>query len=379
LRNLASARQSDTAQVLRESATTAEYFAASLKGTQHERLATGLCIYQWANADLREAPLAYADFSNGGRKMSDSDEMQAYTGLGDWLLEHGDYQRAIKSLNEVIAKHPMDANAFINRSFAKIQLGDLQGAILDCTSVIEMEGVPKDEVARALVKRGAAKGMLNETQEAISDYTSVVEMEDAPKEEVASALVNRGVAKGRSGNVRRAIADYTAVIEMMGVSNEGISRALFNRGLTFLQLDEALAAIADWIKVIDLRIITDNLAVDAAIAAYRVLWARNDYFGAKAVVVKLGGVVNSSSKEFASATAIRFLSCIISPTMKDGWPAAWRILAETQRTEVAETLQFLKPVCAVLEGKDRAVLDGLPPEQREFAKNVLRSFDAEPR
>jgi hypothetical protein len=49
------------------------------------------------------------------------------------------------------------------------------------------------------------------------------------------------------------------------------------------------------------------------------------------------------------------------------------------RPEVAEALRFLEPVCEVLEGKNRAVLDGLPPEQREFAENVLKSFEAKPK
>jgi len=760
LRNLMLPRESGTAQFLRESATTAEYFAASLKGTQHERLATELCIYQWAKADLREAALVYADFSSGGGEQADWDEMKAYMGLADLLLERCDYQRAIKSLDEVITKNPRNFKALINRGIAKGQWGDMQGSISDCTAVIDMEdapeelvgfalfsrslakrqlgdtlgaisdctavigmegapkealafalvnrgitkgqasdmqgaifdctaviemedapkesvagalvargtakgklgdiqgaisdyttviamkeapkdpvaralvyrsvakgivndiqgavsdctvvigleGAPKADVARAFLNRGVARGKLNDVQGAISDYTaiidmveapkdqvaravvnrglikgiegdaqgaisdfttvieldsapneqvvrallnrglakgklrdtraaisdftaviemeraltddvaralfnrsvakgqlgdfhgeisdctavvemenapkesvaralvnrggtrgklkdsrgeisdytaviemkngapkeqvaralanrgnakaklndihgaisdyndligmdgvpkedvidalinrgfakgqsgdmqgaisdctSVVEMEGAPKEEVARALFNRGYVKGKLTDFQGAISDYTKVIEMSEVSNQQPARALFNRGLIFLHQDETSAAIEDWIKLIELGIMTDNLAVDAAIAAYRASWTREDYSGAKAVVTKLGGVVNYLSKEQASASAMRFLSSIISPTMKEAWSAAWRVLAETSRPEVKEALDFLKPVCAVLEGKDRAVLDGLPPEQREFAESVLRSFEAGPK
>jgi hypothetical protein len=130
--------------------------------------------------------------------------------------------------------------------------------------------------------------------------------------------------------------------------------------------------------VIDLAEITGDLVIYAAKIAFQVLWLGKDYSGAKGVVTKLGGVLNSASIELARATALRFLISITSSTMKGAWPVAWRILTETQRPEVAETLQFLEPVCAVLEGKDRAILNGLPPEQREFAENVLRSFDAKP-
>ena len=93
---------------------------------------------------------------------------------------------------------------------------------------------------------------------------------------------------------------------------------------------------------------------------------------------RLGSVLNSVSSELARATALRFLNDLTSLGLKDAWAAAWRVLAGMSRPEVAEALHFLEPVCEVLEGKNRAVLDGLPPEQREFAENVLKSFEAKP-
>jgi tetratricopeptide (TPR) repeat protein len=414
LRNLASPGQGGAAHFLRESATTAEYFAASLKGTPLEQLATGLCIEQWANADLREAALVYADFSSGGKEKSDLDEMHAYTGLGNLLLERGNYQSAIQSFDEVIAKEPRDFKAFYNRGFAKRQLGDNHGAISDYTTVIEMsgashesvalalfnravakrqvgdnrgaisdysaliemEGVPDQDVVHALFNRGNAKHQLGDTSGAISDYTALIEMEDVSVRDIARALVNRGVNKGRLGDTQGAISDWSAVIDMVGVPNEQLARAFFSRWLTFHRQDKTLAAVEDLLNVIDLAVMTDDLMTHAANIAYGILWIREDYSGAKAVVAKLGGVLNSASKELARATALCFLNSIASPIMKDGWPAAWHVLAETSRPEVAEALSFLKPVCDVLEGKGRAILDGLPPEQREFAENVLKTFDA---
>jgi tetratricopeptide (TPR) repeat protein/energy-coupling factor transporter ATP-binding protein EcfA2 len=491
LRKLALPEQGGAAQFLRDSATTAEYFAASLQGTPHERLATGLCIDQWAKADLREAAFAYADLSCGAGEMPDLDEIRAYKGLGDFFFEHGDPHRAIEALNLVIAKHPTDVRALNNRGIAKRQLGDNHGAISDYTAVIKLEDAPEEEVARALVDRGATKGLSGDVQGAISDCNAVIEMEDAPKEQtalalfnrgiakcqfndihgaisdytgvielegapsetvalalfnrgvakrqlgdnpgaisdynaliemegvpdqyvaralfnrgnakhqlgdmpaaisdytaftemegvrvedVARALVNRGVTKRRLGDAEGAISDWSAVIDMVGVPNEQRARAFFGRWLTFRRQDETLA-VDDLLKVIDLAVMTDDLVVHAAKLAYRILWVGKDYSGAKDVVTKLGGIVNSLPKELASPTALRFLNWITAPGLKDAWAAAWRVLAETSRPEVAEALHFLEPVCAVLEGKDRAVLDGLPPEQREFAENVLKSFEAKP-
>jgi tetratricopeptide (TPR) repeat protein len=415
LRKLASPRQGGAAQVLRD-ATTAEYFAASLKDTQHERLATDLCINQWMKVGLREAALAYADLYNAGKEKSVMDEMQAYTGLGDLLLQHGDFQHAIQSLNEVIVKYPKDANALIkrgvakgqsgddpgaisdfttvialesmpneqvaralfNRGYAKGLLSDPQGANFDYTALVELEGAPKEMVARALVNRGHNKGEMSDTQGAISDFTTVIELNGAPNDQIARALVNRGNAKGKLGDTQGQISDYTAVIELEGAPEEVVARAMVNRGLTVRDEDESLA-IADLLNVIDLAVMTDDVVVHAAKVAYGMLWDRKDYSGAKDVVTKLGGVLNSAPKELARVAALRFLNGIASAGMKDAWPAAWRVLAETQRPEIAEALRFLEPVCLVLEGKERAVLDGLPPEQREFAENVLRRFDAKPK
>jgi len=376
LRHLALQEQGNAAQVLRESATTAEYFAASLKGTQHERLAAELCIEHWAKTNLQEAALVYTDFFSGDSERPDSDEMKAYTGLGDLLLEHGDYEGAIQSLDEVIAKHPRDVKALMKRGFANRKKGDMQGAIIDCTAVIGMKDAPKELVARALVDRGVAEGLSGDVQGAITDCTVVIGMEEAAKDQVALALFNRGVARGQFGDIRGAISDYTATIELEGAPKEGVMRALFNRGIIFHSQDKTSTAIEDLLKVIDLAVMADDMAVHAAKIAYGILWLCEDYSGAKAVVTKLGGVLNSAPKELASASALRFLNSIAAPMMKDAWPAAWRILAGTPRPELAEALHFLEPVCAVLEGKERAILDGLPPEQREFAENVLRRFDA---
>src|SRR5258708_14764517 len=110
--------------------------------------------------------------------------MEGYMGLGEMVFEHGDYQRAIQSLDKVIAKNPKDVNALLNRGIAKDRSGNRPGAISDYTAVIELEGAPKEAVARALVNRGYAKRLSDDVREAISAYTAVIELEGAPKEQV---------------------------------------------------------------------------------------------------------------------------------------------------------------------------------------------------
>ena len=73
----------------------------------------------------------------------------------------------------------------------------------------------------------------------------------------------------------------------------------------------------------------------------------------------------------------RFLADLASPEMLQGWLHAARRLLGAQPPETRQALGFLEPVCTVLEGGEKSLLDPLPPEQREFALKVLARFDAE--
>ena len=44
-------------------------------------------------------------------------------------------------------------------------------------------------------------------------------------------------------------------------------------------------------------------------------------------------------------------------------------------TDAATSMSFLDAVAAVLDGHPGSVLDPLPPEQREFAEEILRKFE----
>ena len=63
--------------------------------------------------------------------------------------------------------------------------------------------------------------------------------------------------------------------------------------------------------------------------------------------------------------------------MRPHWSHICRALCENQPPEVAEQLRFLLPVCDALESNDRTKLDPLPPEQRDFALEVLDGFERE--
>ncbi|MDB6037136.1 MAG: tetratricopeptide repeat protein, partial [Verrucomicrobiales bacterium] len=211
----------------------------------------------------------------------------------------------------------------------------------------------------------------------IADYTVVVKLEGVPKEQIAMALVGRGAAKGKQGDALGAIADYTAVVELEGAPKEQIATALFNRALQFRKSDQAGKAISDLLRVVESGVTSEELLTDAAEVAFSSLWSRNDREGAEGVLSTFSVAVASLTKELVRETTIRFLSGLASSEMKMAWPIAWRKLAESENRGAMEALEFLRPVCAILEGGDAVVLEALPPEQREFVQSVLSRFEKE--
>ncbi len=417
LRKMARAKSDTAPQALRDCAVTAEYLAASLKDSSHAMAATEICLNHWIAADLNEAVLAYADLSHESSASAQMNQQMAHVGFSNWLTEHGDCENAVKVLNEVISKPDCNPRerimALINRGFAKGQLGDAQGEITDYTAAIELEGAPKDFVAWAFVIRGAAKGQLGDEQGVIADWTAAVELHGAPKESIVHALVNRGVAKGHLDDASGEIADYTAVIKMEGARAEQIARALVNRGIAKRQLDELQGAIADYTAAIELEdapkeqvtralvhrgvlrlekdstlpafsdlleaassgITTNNLMSYAAAVAISAGQFDDIKSWIELVLQKFSAALQTLTNTKAREAALSFLNTLATPESEEVWPNVWRNLFAKLNPEVAETISFLEPVCRVLEGQDRTLLDALPPEQREFALEVLTKFE----
>ncbi len=492
LRSLAEKARQDAPLMLRDSATEAEYLAASLKGTPHESLATELCINHWIKADLREAAMAYATLRGGESDRLLLDEMQAHAELGVWLSDHGDNQTAIAALNEVVNQRPVDritlakalfrrglakhqtgdidgaikdytshieldgapnelaafplitrglakeqmgdiagaindytsavelegaskvsvARALVNRGLAKVQTGDISGAINDYTSAAGLEGASREQVGLALFNRGLAKDQLGDTTGAIQDYTTVIGLEGVSKEQAGIAVFNRGIAKDRSGDSAGAIMDYAAIITLEGASKklvaralfnrgfakgemgdtvgelddyaavialdgapkEHVARALFNRGIHSLEHADQAAAIEDLLRVIDLAVVSEALLTDATNVAFTVL--KHDRLKREDVLQRFSQVVGNLPENEARDVILQLLSGLASLEMKDAWSEAWKILTASRQAKGKEALQFLEPVAKVLAGEDRILLDALPPEQREFANQVLTRFEA---
>jgi tetratricopeptide (TPR) repeat protein len=292
----------------------------------------------------------------------------------------GDYQHALTDFAAVATLKGVPkkqiAQALFHRGVAKVRLGDTQGALADYTEVVALEGASKEQVATALVCRGFANGSLGDTQGEMSDYTAVVKLEGAPKEQLALALLNRAVAQVMQRDIQGALADFKAVVALEGAPKEQVARALVGRGLSNLVLGKKTSAIEDWTAVLELEASFEDGLGMAADGLFRLYWLDGPKDKANNTLDYLVQHLASKPPDQRALKITEFLARLASPTMRQGWPHAARRLLGAQPPETRQALGFLEPLCAVMEGGEKSLLDPLPPEQREFALKVLARFDA---
>jgi tetratricopeptide (TPR) repeat protein len=372
----------DSPNALREAALTTEYFAASLADTPYASMARDHAVRQWLKSgDHQEAALAHAEFAGLAIHEGTSFESTAYVRLGHWCAEHADLKTALEVLNPIINDADRSASeraaALIERGSCFRLLGDHQRALLDYTAVVTLEGAPKQQEAKALFNRGVVKGKIGDTQGELADYTAVVTLEGAPKELVGKALFNRGVIKGRLGNAQGELADFTAVVTLEGAPKDQLAKALVGRGFANLALDQKASAIADWTAVLELPTPFEDGISMAAESLFRLYYLDGVTDEANNTLDRFAQHLATMLPEVRTLKLTGFLARLASPVMRRGWTHAARRLIGVQPPETRQALGFLEPVCAVLEGGEKSLLDPLPPEQREFALNVLTRFDAE--
>jgi hypothetical protein len=189
-------------------------------------------------------------------------------------------------------------------------------------------------------------------------------------------LIFRGFVKGQQGDLQGEFADYTAVIKLEGAPKNQVAEALYFRGITKGQQGDVQGKLADLITVIDLGVTTGDTMLNATQAGFTESWRRNDRTAARTVLEKFSITLSQTTTESAREISLRFLRTIASPEMKEGWAVAWEVLSRNSQPEVTEALRIFEPVCAILQGKDRSLLEALPPEQREFVQDVLIRFES---
>ncbi len=244
------------AQAGSDRSVTAEYFAASLIATDHERLASELAVQSWLDEGrMAEAAFALAEFDSDEALPADKKKYAAYAHaeLGRWLEEHGGEEKAEAAYREALRIDPNNTDAQFNLALILARGGEEAKAILLWTSVISYPTTHLQVVARSLFNRGVAKSQLSNTQGAIDDFSAVLQLEDAPVDQIARSLFSRGVAKGRQGDTQGAIDDYSAVLQLVDAPVDQVARSLFSRGVTKGQQGDTQGAIDDYSAVLQLE------------------------------------------------------------------------------------------------------------------------------
>jgi tetratricopeptide (TPR) repeat protein len=300
--------------------------------------------------------------------------VDAILGLGECLGLAGEHAQAASEFQRVIelpsAPTEQVARALFNRGFAKVCLGDGQGAIADYTAVVNLEGAPAEYVACALGSRGAAKRFLGDSQGAIADYTAVADLPAAPAEGVALALICRGTAFEAASDHNKALSDFQSVIDMPGVSSEHRGLAMLGSGVALTKLHRPTEAVARFEECLELRassesvhpvfrwLIESCLQRGRAEEAARLIAGLHEFEPAdtpieKRLEVRIGAIANAG-KEHTPETAALLLDAALKNDPED----------------VRVRMEFLAPAIEYARTGDEQTLARLPERERDMAKQI---------
>lgn len=341
----------------------------------------------------------------------------ALVNRGNIREQQGDARGAIADYTAVVdlkgAPREAMVLALFRRGTARAEQDDPLGAISDYTTALQLKGVPSADVATALFNRGVLRGEYGDASEAIADFTAVTELKGAPREDVVRAFLNRGVLRQDQGDASGAISDFTAVVELEGVGRNAAA-ALVNRGTVLRLQGDAFGALRDLTAAVDLSETApevqtvalvgraqvhlrlgqlDRTFEDAISAAGSTVGAmpvrvlalifagresRSDQNRVERVCSVAKAVVMSLAPDQRWEVILSLLSGLSSPETGSVWLRLWRTVSRDLPEDALSSLAFLHAVADVLEGRDRSVLNPLPPDQRDLAEEILRKLQPPP-
>jgi tetratricopeptide (TPR) repeat protein len=214
-------------------------------------------------------------------------------------------------------------------------VGDNQGAIADCTELVQVQNGPTEVVAMALELRGFIHSKLGEQELALRDFNLLLETPKLPEDIGIQALFNRGLAHQRMGNLEDALSDFTRCARSGNLRYAHIGlRSAVQLLVAKGRVDEALG----WVRRL--------LGLEPADVPLETrLEARLDMIRAAATVAPL-----------------EQLSRLVDA------------LLETDPEELRARLQFLKPGLELARTKDESVLANLPEDERKMAREIARTL-----
>jgi tetratricopeptide (TPR) repeat protein len=140
-----------------------------------------------------------------------------------------------------IQVEPYDAEAYMLRGKAKVEIEDFKEAILDFDKALELD--PKLEEAKRLRYQTNREFEYREARERLKNH-----FYNPPFNKEAELYFNRGMIKKRIKFYQEALHDFNRVI----ASNPEYDLGYYNRGLVKHKLKDYLGAIEDYTKAIEI-------------------------------------------------------------------------------------------------------------------------------
>ncbi|MFB9865422.1 tetratricopeptide repeat protein [Rufibacter immobilis] len=142
-------------------------------------------------------------------------------------------KQKIKEMSQLLKKEPKNVQAYVTRAAARMELGDLYGAIKDYSAAEELS--PEDKTS-ILIGRGNAFLEIGAYKEALKDFDAVLEKASSPE-----AQYGRAAAKYFLDDLFGAMRDLDEVV----TEKPEHSKALFNRAIVKMDLNQLEGAVSD--------------------------------------------------------------------------------------------------------------------------------------
>lgn len=150
-------------------------------------------------------------------------------------VEKGNVEDGIRRLDDLLQKFPAYSFGYSERSRANFNALHFEKAIADANLAIHY----RPDVARNYVRRAAAYLILHQPDKALDDLAAAVKL--APQEDVTYVKLLTGYGQFQLKNYKQAAADFSAVIDR----DPKNTRAYVHRALCYVQLKDLKDAQAD--------------------------------------------------------------------------------------------------------------------------------------
>lgn len=164
----------------------------------------------------------------------------AYNNRGVSYYQKGELDKAIVDFSTIIEMNPTFDSGYYNRALAYKQASNYDKALADFSKAISL-----DPDARVYDARGGVYRDKGDLDFAIADYNQALEIDH----NFVEAYVNRAGVYLDKGEIDRSIIDLSAAISI----RPGFAPAYHNRGVAYDRKGEAEKAIADYTQAIRLN------------------------------------------------------------------------------------------------------------------------------